>query len=142
MTNLVGNLTQVNFSFGLGSGGVDGVIDATDTFTVDIQLVNGSPDTATGIAVGNVTTSSNLGIITPVGAGANVVSVGTLLPGQGTNVSLPSMGTVVVPANAQAGATFFVDFDVTSDGQTRRFRVPVIIGVSSQSQPFTPTVAN
>ena len=135
---VVGNLTQVNFRFGLGTGGLDGVIDAGESFTVDAQLVNGSGTPSVGIVVGNVTTSSNLGVINPAGAGANAVPVGTLQPGQSNSVNLPSLGTVDVPGTAQPGDTFFVDFDVTADGQTRRFRVPVIVGTSSQAQPYSP----
>lgn len=133
---LVGNVSEVNFRLGAGSGGIDGVIDAGETFTVDVELVNNTSSTASTISAGNVSSSSNLGVVV---GGANVVPVGTLLPGQRTNLNLPNQGTVAVPVTAQPGDTFFVDFDVTADGQTRRFRVPITVGGTNSAAGFMPT---
>jgi len=138
---LVGNLTGVNFSIGLTAGGPGMVINAGDSFTVDVQLVNGSTTTSTGVTVGNVTTSSNLGTIAPMGAGLNVINVGTLLPTNTTNLTIPDQGTITVDATAQMGSVFFVDFDVTADGVTRRFRVPIVVGTTQTTQAFQPATA-
>ena len=137
ITPLVGNLTEVNFRIGAGSGGLDGILSAGETFTIDVQLVNGTAVASNQIAVGNVTSTSNLGAVV---GGANVVPVGTILPGQQTNINLPVGGTILVAANAQPGDQFFVDFDVTADGQTRRFRVPITIGSSNTATGFIPTI--
>jgi hypothetical protein len=137
LTTLVGNLTQVNFRIGAGSGGLDGIIDANETFEIDVQLVNGSGATSNQILSGNVASTSNLGFVF---GGQNVVSVGSLLPGQQVNINLPDFGTILVPGGAQVGDQFFIDFDVSADGQTRRFRVPITIGVSSTAAGFAPTI--
>ncbi len=134
-TTTVGNLTQVNFRFGAGSGGLNGIIEGNETFTIDVQLVNGSSVPATGISVANVVSNSNLGTISGI---SGAIPVGTILPGQQSNVNLPSNGFIIVDSAAQPGSQFFIDFDVVADGQLRRFRVPVTIGSSNSASGFSP----
>ena len=135
VTQMVGNLTQVNARLAAGSGGVDGIIQGGETFSLSVQLVNGSSANANQIFAGNVTSTSNLAV---VAGGANAVPVGTLVPGQQTVINLPSGGTIAVPATAQPGDQFFIDFDVTADGQTRRFRFPITVGFSNSINGFSP----
>ncbi len=134
-TTMVGNVTQVNVRLAAGSGGVDGTIQGGETFSLSVQLFNGSSATANLIFTGNVTSTSNLGVVT---GGTNFVTVGTLIPGQQTVVNLPSGGTISVPATAQPGDQFFIDFDVTADGQARRFRFPIIVGFTNTITGFSP----
>jgi hypothetical protein len=133
----VGNVTQVNFRFGVGSGGADGIIDTGETFNIDVQLVNGSNAVATQVLAGNVASTSNLAIVV---GGAGVVGVGSLFPGQQTNLNLPVFSNIFVSGNAQPGDQFFIDFEVAADGVPRRFRVPVTIGTSSIGGGFTATI--
>jgi hypothetical protein len=134
---VVGNLTQVNFRLAAGSGGLDGIVDPGETFTIDVQLVNGSGVASNAIATGNVTSTSNLGNVL---GGTGVVGVGTLLTGQQTSVVLPDFGVVLVQNVATNGAQFFIDFDVSADGQNRRFRVPITVGTSSTAAGFSPAI--
>jgi hypothetical protein len=137
----VGNLTQVNVGISNISGPNQIVLPGTN-FNLTVQLVNGSTANATLISAGGVTTTTNQ---TTVLQGPPF-NVGTLLPGQSTTFQLPSAGglfggIINVSNTAQFGDTFFVDFDVSANGQTRRYRTgPIVVGTTGVTAlaPATP----
>jgi hypothetical protein len=139
--NGVGNLTQVNVAIAnAGLNNPNGIIDPNESFTIVVQLVNGSTLSATGVTASNVTVTSNLALVI---GGGQTVNVGTLLAGQTTTVQLPGSGglggAISVLNNAPVGTIFFVDFDVTANGVTRRYRTgPIVVGTTGVPGPFIP----
>ncbi len=152
--NGVGNITQVNCAVRLRQGLVglepgvnlvkdlnsNGIIESGDTAEVLIQVVNGST-----VAAQNVSFGTNPGVI-PAEAGQAVGQSGTVI---GT---VPAGGNAITQGNVEdidiqfanvaiVGTQVFVQFDVSSDGQTRRFQCgPINTGFvpNSTFQPATP----
>ena len=112
-----------------------GVIDPGDGFFVIAQLVNGSSVIANNVTTSNVaSTSGQVAVPNP----SEVVNFGSIPPGGSAQNSIQT-AAIGVSSSAQVGTTFFIDFDVTSDGQTRRFRsVPITIGQSGNATPVMP----
>lgn len=144
----VGNLTQVNFrldvldlSGGFPAGGDgDGILEANEIFAVLVQVVNGTTQNATGVTVSNV-------VVTPISAATisiGTTSLGTIPAGSSTTTSLGGLGlgnSARVSSTASTGDQFFVDFVVTSDGQSRTYRSgPFTVGSSTDSLSFMSAI--
>ncbi len=141
----VGNISQVAcilvFPARLAGGTLptfdangNGIIDAGDTFELDVQF------TASNVNSNGVTFGQNAATIGPAmiifSAGA---PVGTVPAGQTITTTNLQDICVEVATTAQPGDQIFVNFDVTADGQTRRFRCgPFIVGQATQTNIATP----
>ena len=101
------------------------VVDPDEGFEIDFQFTNTSTQTATNVSFGQNTTVQGPGIQ----AGGVGGTFGDLLPGQTARTNTQTDACIEVNATAVAGDQIFVEFDVTADGQTRRFRCgPFIVG--------------
>lgn len=114
----------------------NGIVDPGDQFELDFIFTNNTPNIATNVSFGQ-----NASVIGPgfqVGfVGATVGNVG---PGQVLRTDDLDDACIAVNSNAQPGDQIFVEFDVSADGQTRRFRVgPFIVGQTTQTN--VPVVA-
>ena len=113
----------------------NGIVDPGDQFELDFIFTNNTPNIAT-----NVTFGQNATVIGPgfqVGfVGATVGNVG---PGTTLRTDDLDDACIAVDPTAQPGQQIFVEFEVSSDGQTRRFRVgPFIVGQTTQTNvPIT-----
>ncbi len=107
------------------------IIDAGETFELDVILTNGSTEVANGVALAS-TASTVIGPASSVGDFGTIQS--TVQPG--TSVSTDSITDIEVLVNPLAtnGDLIFVQFSVDSNGQSRRFQCgPFIVGQT----PFT-----
>ncbi|MCA9069114.1 MAG: hypothetical protein KDA84_09340 [Planctomycetaceae bacterium] len=139
----VGNLTQVNCAVRLrqgtfqtenGSGTIvldlnsNGIIDPGDTPEVLVQLVNNSSQVAQNVsfAFASIATPGQFARV----AGVQGSTVGNVAPSStGMTMGFAEDIDVVIDPSAPVGTQVFVEFEVTADGQTRRFRCgPLVVG--------------
>lgn len=139
----VGNLTQINcavrlrqgtFQSETGGGTVmldldsDGIIDPGDAPEVLVQFVNNSGQVAQNVsfAFASIATPAQFARV----AGVQGTNVGNVASSQtGMTMGFSEDIDVAIDANAPVGAQVFVEFEVNSDGQTRRFRCgPIVVG--------------
>ena len=108
----------------------NGIIDGGDQFELDF-LITAGPNGATGVAIGQN--------FTVVGPARRVGIVGetypSLAPDQMVRTGSPADACIDVDDSANSGDEIFLLFDVTSDGQTGRFRVgPFVVGQITTGQ--------
>ena len=113
----------------------NGFADPGDLFEVDFSFTAG-PSGATGVSFGNNTTV--------IGPGAQVggvgATVGDLMPGETRTTDRNSDACIRIDATANPGDQIFLEYDVTADGQTRRFRTgPYIVGQIGNGTAATST---
>lgn len=137
-TPIVGNVTQVVYRVQVNPSFDQvnpGVLDPGDGFNLIVTLGNGSQATATNVAVTNITSTAGFVVFN---SPSNEVILYPDLPaggGQASNL-VPSATAGVDPSTPQ-GSAFAIDFDVVSNGVSRRFRAPLTLGVSGNSTPAT-----
>ncbi len=141
-TPVVGNLTQVLCAVQVNPSADQinpGVVDPGDGFALIVTLGNGSKATASNISVTNI--STNATFLAFNSSPTEIISYPNL-PGGGSSAAMlvPSAYVGVDPSTGQ-GASFNIDFDVISDGVTRRFRCPLTLGVSGNATPSSPAIA-
>lgn len=114
----------------------NGVIDPGDTFELDLRVTNTSTITATNVSVGQNPTI--------IGSAANLElditgeNFGDIPPGESRQTDQFSDLNIRVSPTAVAGQTFFVEFDLSADGQTSRVRLgPFVVGGIANGQTYT-----
>jgi hypothetical protein len=119
-------------------------VDAGDILQVNVELVNNSSQVATNVSIGTTLSTTGAGQpLTAVFPGA-AVSGGNfpnIQPGLSGGVTAGGAADIrdidiIVNAGAAAGQQIFIQFDVSADGQTRRFQAgPIIVGQPIQTSP-------
>ena len=115
-----------------------GVIDPGDGFNLLVQFTNGTTQTATNISTTNLSATAPFVVFnSPT---TEVISSGNLPPGSVVSNVIASSNMGIDPTATQ-GSQFSLDFDVTVDGQTRRFRCgPITLGTSGNATPAAPAI--
>lgn len=108
----------------------NGIVDPGDQFELDFIFTNNTQNVATNVSFG-----TNVTVLGPgFQAGGVGAFVGNVPPGTTLRTNDLDDACIAVDSTAVPGQQIFVDFDVTSDGQTRRFRVgPFIVGQTTQT---------
>ena len=116
----------------------DGNGNPFDTFQLRITFTNG-PTTATGVRFGQSFTTTGPAFK----AGATGVVAGTVAPHQVVSTSGSSNAFMILSYGATVGDQIFVEFDVTADGQTKRYRAgPFIVGEIDHGQREPATLVD
>ncbi len=135
-TPLVGNVTQILFSVQVDPSQDQvnpGVLDPGDSFNLIVQFGNGTSQTVSNVSTTNL--SATAAFVVFNSSTANVITSGSLPPGTVVSniIATSNMG---IDPTAPQGSQFFLDFDVTADGQTRRFRSgPITLGATGNATP-------
>ena len=108
----------------------NGIVDPGDTFELDVVFAAGASG-ATDVSFG--------GNFVVIGPGDQVGGVGEfvgdLMPNEVVTTDAGSDACIAVDAAASPGDQIFVEFDVSADGQTSRFRSgPFIVGQITDGQ--------
>lgn len=147
-SGVVGNIGIITgtvfFPPRLAMGGdinMNGVIDPGDTFEVNVTVTNTAVITATNVSVGQNPTI--------IGSGATLentlsgTAFGDIPPGESRSTDQFSDFDIRVNPGATPGQSFFVEFDLTADGQTSRVRLgPFTVGNISNGQTYSVTVGS
>ena len=135
-TPLVGNVTQILFSiqFDPSQDQVNpGVLDPGDGFNMIVQFGNGTSQTVSNVSTTNLSATAPFVVFNS--STSAVISSGSLPPGTVVSNVIATSNMGIDPTATQ-GSQFFLDFDVTADGQTRRFRSgPISLGTTGNSTP-------
>jgi hypothetical protein len=113
----------------------NGIANVGDTFELDV-IVTAGGNGATGVSFGqNWVTIGPAAQVGGVGA-----RFGDLAPGQTVRMNRGTDACMRISSMASPGDQIFVEYDVTSDGVTARFRSgPYIVGQVSDGQTATAT---
>lgn len=136
---LVGNITQVDCRL-LVNPAQDsinpGVIDPGDGFNLVVTLGNASTQTASNVSISNLTADQGFVVFnTPPN---EIIASQDIPPGGTSTLIIPTASLGIDPSTAQ-GSTFNLDFNVTANGQTRRFSCgPIRLGQSGNATPAEP----
>ncbi len=138
---VVGNLTQVLCQIQLDPSMDevnDGVLDPGDGFNLLVTLGNGTTVTATNVVTTNLT--ANVPFVVFNTPSSEVIAFGDITAGtQVTNNA--SSALLGIDPSAMENSVFALDFDVVSDGQTRRFRcAPITLSQTGNNSPATNAI--
>jgi hypothetical protein len=136
---IVGNVTQVLYAVQVNPNFDQvnpGVLDPGDGFNLIVTLGNGSQAVATNVFVTNIAPTAAFVVFNS--PSNEVIPYGDLPAGGGQAQMLVPSATAGVDPSTPQGSQFAIDFDVVSDGVSRRFRAPLTLGVSGNSTPPTP----